>query len=195
MDVLTEQLMQQLSQEGFSRISRQIGADEHAIRSALSMVMPLLVSALSDNAARPTGARSLQQALTEDHDGSILERVAAFLNNPQTADGAGILRHVLGNRQPVVTQGVAQNTGLEADQVDDLLNIAAPLLMGALGQRQQQAGFDTGGLAAFLQEQQQIDQRDNPDLMGMLHQWLGLDSGGVNLDGVLGMVRNLLDNR
>ena len=138
MDALTKQLMQQLSGDELSQISRQIGVDERTTGSALSAATPLLISALANNASKPDGAQALHQALAKDHDGSILNDMSGFLANPQTANGAGILGHILGGQQPGVTQGLAQGTGLNSGQAGQLLQIAAPLLMGALGQQQQQ---------------------------------------------------------
>jgi hypothetical protein len=195
MDTLTQQLMQQLSGGGLSQISRQIGADEQTTGSVLSAAMPLLVSALANNASKPDGAQALHQALAEDHDGSILNDMSGFLDNPQAANGAGILGHILGSQQPVVTQGLAQNTGLNSGQVGQLLQIAAPLLMGALGQQQQQQGFDTNGLAAFLGGQQQMAQQSNPDMMSMLNSLLDVNRDGSALDDILGMVGKLFGKR
>jgi hypothetical protein len=191
MDALTQQLMQQLSGDGISQISRQIGADEQTTGSALSAAMPLLVSALANNASKPEGAQALHQALAEDHDGSILNDMSGFLGNPQAANGAGILGHVLGAQQPAVTQGLAQGTGLDSSQVGQLLQIAAPLLMGALGQQQQQQGFDTNGLSAFLGGQQQAAHQSNPDMMSMLTSLLDMNRSGSALDDILGMAGKL----
>lgn len=195
MDALTEQLMQRLGEDGLSQIGQQIGADEQTTRSALSAAMPLLLSALANNASKPDGAQSLHQALLQDHDGSILDNMSGFLINPQAANGSGILGHILGNQQPVVAQGLAQNTGLDTGQIEQLLQIAAPLLMGALGQQQQQQGFDPNGLAAFLSGQQQAVQQSNPDLMGLLNSLLDTNKSGSALDEVLGLVGKLLGGR
>ena len=72
MDDLTQQLLGQLASGGLSQISQKVGADESTTSSALSVAMPLLVSALANNAAKPDGAQSLHQALNNDHDGAIL---------------------------------------------------------------------------------------------------------------------------
>ncbi len=189
---LTQLLMQQLAGGGLSQISQQIGTDEQTTGSALSTAMPLLVSALANNASKPDGAQALHQALTEGHDGSILNNVPSFLENPQAANGAGILGHILGGQQPVVTQGLAQNTGLDSGQVGQLLQIAAPLLMGALGQQQQQQGLDANSLSAFLGGQQQMAQQSNPDMMSTLNSLLDTNRDGSALDEVLGLMGKLL---
>ncbi len=195
MDALTQQLLQQLSGDGLAQISRQIGADEQATGSALSAAMPLLVAALANNASKPAGAQALQQALAKDHDGSIFNDLPGFLSNPQAANGVGILGHIFGGQQTGVTQGLAQGTGLNSDQVGQLLQIAAPLLMGALGQQQQQQGFDTNALSAFLGGQQQLAQQSNPGVMSILNNLLDMDRDGSALDDILGMVGKLFGRR
>ena len=191
MDTITQQLMKQLSGGVLSQISKQIGADKKTTGSALSASIPLLVSALAKNASLPDGAESLHQALAEDHDGSIFDDISSFLGNIQGANGSGILGHILGSQQPVVTKGLAQGTGLNLSQIGKLLQIAAPLLMGILGKKQQQNDLDIDGLASFLGGQQKKDQQSNPDMMGMLNNLLDADGDGSSLDDILGMAGKL----
>lgn len=133
MESITQFLLQQLSNGGVTQISKEIGVDEKTTSSALSMAMPLLVTALAKNSAKPEGAQALQKALEKDHDGSILENLSGYLEKPETANGAGILGHVLGTQQLVIADRLAKTTGLKSDQVNQLMQITAPLLMGALG--------------------------------------------------------------
>jgi|WetSurSiteA1Bulk_404760.scaffolds.fasta_scaffold15353_3 hypothetical protein len=195
MDALTQQLIQQLAGEGITLISRKIGADEQTTKAALSTALPLLVSALAKNTSKTEGAQSLNQALTKDHDGSILNDVPGYLENPEAGNGAGILGHVLGSQQSVVTKGLTQGTGLNSEQVDRLLQIGAPLLMGLLGQKQQQKGLDPNGLSTYLGGQQQKAQESDPDLMGALNTLLDADKDGTALDDVIGMAAKLFGNK
>jgi len=195
MDALTQQLIQQLAGEGITQISRKIGADEQTTKAALSTALPLLVSALAKNTSKTEGAQSLNQALTKDHDGSILNDVPGFLENPEAANGAGILEHVLGSQQSTVNKGLTKGTGLNSEQVDQLLQIGAPLLMGLLGQQQQQKGFDPNGLSTYLGGQQQKAQESDPDLMGALNTLLDADKDGTALDDVIGMAAKLFGNK
>jgi hypothetical protein len=195
MDALTQQLIQQLAGEGITQISRKIGADEQTTKAALSTALPLLVSALAKNTSKAEGAQSLNQALTKDHDGSILNDVPGFLENPEAANGAGILEHVLGSQQSTVNKGLTKGTGLDSGQVDQLLQIGAPLLMGLLGQKQQQKGLDPNGLSAYLGGQQQKAQESNPDLMGTLNTLLDADKDGSALDDVIGLAGKLFGDK
>lgn len=195
MTTLTEALMQQLGNGGVSQISQQIGTDEASTSSALGMAMPLLMSALANNASQPNGAQALHQALANDHDGSILNDIPNFLQNPQAANGTGILGHVLGSQQPAVAQGMAQNTNLSSNQIGQLLQVAAPLVMGALGQQQQSQGLDASGLASLLGNQQQAAQQANPNMMSTLNQLLDMDKDGSALDDIFGFLKRLFGGR
>lgn len=190
MDDLTQGLLQQLSGGALSQISQQIGVDESATGSVLSTAMPLLMSALANNASQPDQAQALHQALGNDHDGSILNDLGGFLGDPQSANGAGILGHILGGQQSGVTQGLAQSTGLNSNQAGSLLEIAAPLVMGVLGQQQQQQGLDTDGLANFLSGQQQAINQANPMISGLLTTFLDKDKDGSFLDDLFQILLN-----
>ncbi len=191
MDALTQQLLQQLSRGGLSQISKQIGADEGATKSALSTAMPLLVAALANNASKPKGAESLHQALATDHDGSVLDNLSGFLKNPMVANGAGILKHVLGAKQAPVSKGLSKTSGLSAAQVSQLLAIAAPLIMGMLGKKQAQQGLDTASLTDFLLGQKKAQQAE-PDLAGAIGSLLG---SGKGLGGAISILGSLLRKR
>ena len=192
MDALTQQVMQQLTGSALSGVSKKIGIDQNTMQSALAVGMPLLVTALAKNASKPAGAQALHKALVKDHDGSILNNVSAYLKKPEVAQGAAILGHVLGSQQGAIAQGLAQKTGLSSDQVGQLLQIAAPLVMGALGSQTQQNNMDPKSLASYLGNQQQMAQQSQPDILGSLNTLLDANKDGSALDDVLGMAGKLL---
>jgi hypothetical protein len=195
MDAITQQLMQQLTGSAITKIGKKIGTDKNTATEALSMAMPLIMSALANNASKPEGAQALHQALNQDHDGSILNNVPGYLRNPQAANGAGILKHVLGTQQPTVAQGLAKGTGLSSEQIAQLLQIAAPLIMGALGKQQQQQGFDPNGLSSYLGNQRQAVQQSNPNLMGVVNNLLDFNQDGSAIDDIIGVVGSLLKKK
>jgi hypothetical protein len=184
MNALTQMLTQQLAGGVLSQLSNKIGADHGTTGAAISMAIPLIVSALARNASTPSGAQSLNQALATDHDGSILDDVSGYINNSESADGAGILGHVFGNQRSDVENGLAQSTGLDPGAAGQLLETVAPLVMGALGKQQQQQGLDANGLSAYLGGQHQEAQAAAPDLMGMLGGLLDSNKDGSVLDDV-----------
>lgn len=191
MSSLVSFLTEQLAGGGMSEISKKIGADESSTANAVSMALPVLFSALSQNAAQPGGAQALQQALAKDHDGGILDDVMGFLSGNQGGAGAAILKHVLGDRRSGVETKIAQQSGLSLQSVGPLLEMLAPLVMGALGRSQQQQGFDLGGLLSFLGGQQQASQQAAPGVLGMLENALDADKDGSVLDDLGGLAGKL----
>jgi hypothetical protein len=184
MNGLTEMLTQQLAGSAISQISSKIGADQGTTGKAVAIAIPLLISALARNSSTPEGAQALNQAVAKDHDGSILDNLMGFLGNTQSANGSGILGHVLGGRRNDVETGLAQTTGLAPSAAGQLLETVAPLVMGALGKTQQQQGLDADGLSAFLGSQNQQAQSASPDLMGMLGSFLDSNNDGSVMDDV-----------
>lgn len=191
MDVIT----QAIGGDTVKQMSRQLGTDERSTDDAISAALPLLLSALAKNSAQPQGASALHQALSNDHDGSVLDDLPALLGNPQAGPGAGILRHVLGDRQDLAQQAVAKTGGMDAGSANQLLTMLAPIVMGALGRAQRQQGLDAGSLGSLLQSERQGLQQTVPGPMGLVTQLLDKDGDGSVVDDISGMVGKLMGNR
>lgn len=188
MNDLLGTLSQQLSGPVIEQISKQLGADPKTAQSAVNAALPMLLGAISRNAASPKGAQALTNAL-DNHDGSILnDLLGAVSSQDKVVDGTKILGHVLGNRQGNVQQGLSQLSGLSADNSAQLLAMLAPVVMGALGQTKQSNGFGVDDIAALLGGQQQ--HFDGP--LGSLVSLLDADGDGNVIEDVLGMGSNLL---
>ncbi|MCU0648304.1 MAG: DUF937 domain-containing protein [Gemmatimonadaceae bacterium] len=192
MSGILDGLLGQLGGPALSQISKQIGADDATSNNAIAAALPVLMGALAKNASSGDGATALINALQKKHDGSILDDVAGALGNAQTgAAGAGILKHVLGDKQNAAAAGVAQASGLDPAKAGALLSMLAPVVMGALGKAQRSGGLDAGGLAAMLgQERQRM-----PAAAGGLLSMLDRDGDGSVVDDVLGMAGKFLGKR
>ena len=195
MSSILDMLTSQLGGSAVRQIAGKIGADENSTGKALSAAMPLLLTALSRNAANPQGAESLHHALSSDHDGGILDDVTGFLGNSASGNGAGILKHALGGQRGTVEQGIAQASGLNSSSAGSLLEMVAPLLMGALGKTTTQQGLDANGLAQFLGGQQQAAESQSPDIMGMLGGLLDQNKDGNVMDDVTRLAGKFFERR
>ena len=182
MNAITEMITQQLSGSAVRTIAQRFGISETAAATAVQIGVPLIVAALARNASEPQGAASLHEAINNDHDGSILDNVASYLGNPQSANGAGILGHVFGNQQPAIESNLAQATGMDQTSAGNLLATLAPLVMGSLGKAQQQNELDPSGLSSLLESQQQEAQANAPDVMSMLGSMLDQNKDGSSID-------------
>jgi hypothetical protein len=182
MNVISQVITQRLAGAAAGQMAQRLGISESTAQIAVQMAVPLIVSALARNAAQPQGAQDLHDAVASDHDGSILENLTGYLGNPQAANGSGILGHVLGEQRPAVENQLAQATGLDPTSAGGLLEMIAPVVMGAVGREQQQSGLDAQGLGQYLGDQQQQAQAANPDLMGTLNSMLDSNRDGSVAD-------------
>ena len=179
------------------QLSQQIGANPQQTGSAIQAALPMLLAGLHQNAQQPGGAEALLGALQRDHDGSVLSNLGGLLGGQvggQTSNGAGILGHVLGDRQDAAQGAVAQASGLGTGQVATLMAMLAPMVMGALGHMQRSQGLNASGLAGMLQGEHASATQSQPDLMGLASQLLGSGAGasGGGLDQMLKGIGGLL---
>lgn len=186
---MLDMLQQQLGGDAVKQISAQLGTDHGATQTAIAAALPMLVGALARNAQDPAQAGALANALSKDHDGSILNDVAGYLGRGGTgADGSGILGHVLGGRTDAVATGLSQASGIDPAKATALLSMLAPLVMGALGKAQRQGSLDPGGLASMLGREHQQAMDAAPGVMGMLGKFLDRNNDGSILDDVGGLL-------
>ena len=109
MRVATSDVQQVLDRES-DQIASRIGADPSETRQAIALAIPALLAGLRQQAAAP--GSGLQQAVLQDHDGSLLDDIAGYLQgtsnlSPRTTDGEGILGHVVGDRQPELQRALS----------------------------------------------------------------------------------------
>jgi hypothetical protein len=157
-------LSSQLGPETVQAISRQLGVDPATAQQAIAAAVPMLTGGLARNAAQPGGAAAIQQAVTRDHDGSLLDDVA-------------------GGNQNRAAAGLSQATGLDMGKAAQLLMMLAPLVMGALGRHANQNGLDAGGISDILQSSHAQAQAQAPaGLGGILGGLLDQDHDGSVMD-------------
>lgn len=191
MDAISQIITQQLAGSASRQIATRLGISEGTAQMAVQIAVPLILAGLARNAARPEGAQALHQAVANDHDGSILDNLMGYLGNPEGANGAGILGHVLGGQRGAIENNLAQDTGLDQGSAGSLMELVAPVVMGAVGRTQQQSGLDSSGLAQYLGEQQQ-QQAAAPGMMGMLGSLLDSNQDGNVTDDLARIAGNYL---
>jgi hypothetical protein len=171
--------------------SKETGASEEKTSSVLNMAMPLLLGAMHKNAKSEQGASNLMSALSNKHDGSILDNLGSILGGDGVDrnvknDGEGILSHVLGGKQSMIQQTIAQKVGVDADTVGQILKIAAPIVLGFLGKKKQENNInEASGLLSMLGGLLGGESGDHQNLITSL-----LDSNGDGsvIDDVSGMI-------
>ena len=182
MNAITQMITQQLAGGAVRSISQRLGISESAANTAVQIAVPLILTALARNASNKQGAEDLHNAINNDHDGSIFDNLSSYLGNPETGNGAGILGHVFGSQEPAIANNLAQASGLDQSSANGVLETVAPLVMGALGQAQQQQALDPSGLSNLLESQQQQAQETAPGVIGMLGSMLDQNKDGSAMD-------------
>lgn len=205
---LQDLLGNQQGSEAVEQISQNVGAEPSAVNSAIQMALPAILGGLANNAATPEGAQSLNNALEQDHDGSLLNNLGGLGSlifgganqqqqqqtaPPRQADAGGILGHVFGNNQGQVAQQISNQSGLNSGQVAQILMMLAPIVMSYLGRQKQQQGLDAGGLSNWLGGQQQQIQKSPQG--GFLESMLDRDGDGSSMDDIASMAMNYMTNR
>lgn len=208
---LQDLLGQQQGNEAVDEISKNVGADNSAVSSAIQLALPALMNGLASNASTPQGAESLNTALEQDHaGGGVLGNLGGLAGMifgggqettpPPEADAGGILGHVLGNNQGQVAQDVSSKTGLGIGQVAQILMMLAPIVMGYLGRQKQEQNVGADGLGGMLGgllggSQQTEPQSSGNSMIDMASGMLDRDRDGSSLDDIASMAYKYVTNK
>ncbi len=192
MEGLLDLINSDLGKQIISGVSQQSGASQGQTADVLTMALPVLMGAMRKNASTPEGARGLLGALShQKHSGGILDNLGDLfqggVDKSVMEDGAGILGHVLGAKRPAVQNALSQESGLDAGSIGQILEVAAPILMGFLGKQTQQANIsDANGLGSLLSGVMGAEQPKQSQ--SLIEQLIDADGDGSIIDDVAGMV-------
>ncbi|MBV7268180.1 DUF937 domain-containing protein [Winogradskyella luteola] len=172
-------------------VSGSTGTDQSKTSSVLTMALPVLMKAMERNASTPEGAQGLMGALSNKHDGSILDNLGGLfgggVDEEVKTDGDKILGHVLGQRRQGVEKVIGEKSGLDMGSVANILKVAAPILMGVLGKQAREKNVssqsDLGGLLGGL-----LGGNDTKQEQSFLEKILDADGDGSVVDDVAGMI-------
>ncbi|MEO9893341.1 DUF937 domain-containing protein [Aurantibacter sp.] len=188
LDLLSSPMGKQL----ISGVAGQTGQSTDQTGSVLSMALPVLLGAMKKNAATPEGAQGLMSALSSgQHDGGILDNLSGLfgggVDQSVMDDGAGILGHVLGSKQPQVENALSSKSGMDAGTIGTILKVAAPLLMGYLGKQTKESNVsDANGIGDLLGSVMGGGQAANKQ-QSLIESFLDSDGDGSILDDVASM--------
>ncbi|GJM15081.1 MAG: hypothetical protein DHS20C13_04080 [Thermodesulfobacteriota bacterium] len=180
MSELFEEITRSISRSsGINQLGRRVGTSEENATGALSAAFPVLLEALTKNASRPDEAESLKNAISRDHDGSILDSLDDLINDPDHGPGDGILGHIFGSKRSRVESSMGKSFGLDSSTMSTILKIAAPIIMGAIGRSLKSRGsVDSGSLREMLNNDTNEMKRMEPNSMSAIEQMLDTDGDG-----------------
>jgi hypothetical protein len=190
MSNVLEDLLSHIDPATVGQIAGQLGVDEGTAQSGIQAALPLLLGGLARNTQSDDGAQSLASALSNDHDGSILDDLLGAVSGYQSGPGAAILGHIFGSQQQGVAGAVGQALG--GGNGAALLQMLAPIVLGYLGRQQQSQGLDPSGLAGLLGGHQQSVESQGGGALGLIGQLLDGNHDGSPIDDIIGMAGRFL---
>ena len=163
------------------QVGQRFGLSDDQTSSALNQLVPALMAGLQRNASQEGGVGSLLDALKGGNHAEYLDKPATLGAEATTEDGNSILGHIFGSKDVsrAVASHAAQQTGIGADVLKQMLPVVAAMVMGGLSK--QTASVPSGG-----------SQTTAGGLLGSL---LNQSSSGSMADGIVGMLGRFLNNR
>lgn len=118
-------------------------------------------------------------------------------NSNLSSDGSGILRHVLGGKDNKVAEFISKSTGMSASQAANLMQLAAPLVMGMLSRQQKQNNMNPSELSKMLKRSTREVKQTDPKNMSMIERMLDRDGSVMNEVGEMGksILKNWMSGR
>lgn len=188
---IRELFEKQVSGVLIDQVSKQFGINDNSQAStAVDTAFSTLINAISKNASTDQGAQSLNNALENDHDGSILNDLAGFLSgsnqpsNTSMLNGSGILNHVLGSNQSNVIEMVSKMANIDPAKANQLLGMVAPVVMGMLGQEKQQNNLNPANINDYLTTQTAKQTAKTPTNTDFITKFLDADGDGSIMDEI-----------
>lgn len=139
-----------------SKAASFLGEDAGATEKALSMVLPSVLGGLANQAANVNDASKLLNSIqTQGHDGNLLDSLGLLLGGGSLTQGLlntgeGITEGLFGNKVGGIIDWIASFAGIKAGSASGLMNMAAPIILGALGKQVQSNGLNAQGLMGLL---------------------------------------------
>ena len=180
LDLLTNQLG---NENVLKELSKTANAEPSQIQKAVSLGVPALLESLVRNAKTEEGALSLAKAL-DSHKDDKVDDIEGFLKNVDMEDGSKILGHILGGNKQKVQKNLAAQTGLQDNQVQDILKQLAPLLLGSLGKQKASKNVGSDGLQNMLAGVLAGQASKNNGIMDSVTKLLDADDDGSIVDDV-----------
>jgi hypothetical protein len=150
---LTSVVTQLLTPEVIGQVASFLGIDRSAAQKAVGAAVPTTLASLADLVATPAGISQLSKLLSQPQASPTdLLRNSDAQGLAQT--GSAMLSGLLGNKTiDTMAQALGRFAGTGESGGRSLLGVIGPMVLGALGQQQRDAGLDANGLASLLRSQ------------------------------------------
>jgi OmpA-OmpF porin, OOP family len=133
-----------------------LGESESSVSSALGSIMPTLLGSVLDKSSNPSGAQGIMDMVGKLDLGALSNIAGLFGGGASSVNGllnsgGGIVESLLGNKMGGAIDIISKLSGMKSGSTSSLLKMAAPLLMGVIGN--QVKGKGLSGLTDLLMGQ------------------------------------------
>ena len=150
-------VLQYLPPDVIMKIAHSLGLDRDIALKMVKGAVPALLASFADVVSSPGGPRQFAGALAQQQPGALdgFRNLLGTSSQRAAVDsGSNLLSGLLGGGTlDGLTQSISKFSGASDSQSKSLLGLLGPLVLGALGQQQRNAGLDSAGLASMLMSQ------------------------------------------
>lgn len=142
--------------ELIGKASSMLGESDNAVTKALGGIIPSLLGGLLDKTSSSEGAATVAQLAKETVEQGIAGNLAGLLGDTDglLAKGAGLLSGLFGkDASSLLGNVIAQFSGVKNTSAGSLLSMAAPAVLGMLGNHAKNNNLDAAGMGSLLSSQ------------------------------------------
>jgi len=174
---ILDSLMGMLGPQVVGPVASQLGESTETVQRGLQTGSAAMLAGLAAKVGQPGFLSQIFGMITNPANTSgALSSITSNLgslasgatSSPLGSLGGQFLSSIFGSNMSTVTDTIGRSTGLASGKVGSLLSMAAPLVLGVLGQHVRQNGLSAGDLGNMLKAEAPSFQRFLPAGLGSL---------------------------
>ena len=174
---ILDSLMGMLGPQVIAPVASQLGESTETVQRGLQTGSAAMLAGLAAKVGQPGFLSQIFGLITNPANtsgalSSIMSNPTSLLSgttsSPLGGLGSQFLSNIFGSNMSSVTDAIGRSTGLASGKVGSLLSMAAPLVLGVLGQHVRQNGLSAGDLGNTLKAEASSFQRFLPSGLGSL---------------------------
>jgi OmpA-OmpF porin, OOP family len=184
---LLDIIKSQIGGELIEKAANFVGEEGSVTKKALELIMPSILGGITQQAKEPINAEALLNNIKGGgHDGSIFDTVGNLLGGGSATQGfldsgESIVDGLFGNKTSGIVDWIAAFTGIKTGSASGLMNMIAPLVMGAIGKQVVGGNLGVSGLTSLLDGQSSIIQKALPAGLSSVLGLTDLAKGGPSV--------------
>ena len=171
---LLEIVKNQFSPALFAKIAGLVGEKSGDTQKAIDILLPSVLGGLANKATTLTGADNLLDMINEGgHDGRIFDTLTTLLGGGIATQGVlrignDVVNTLFGDKLSGIVDWVSTQTNIKTGSASSLMNLAAPLLMGAIGKQLDGKGNASSVIALLGSQLPHLKNAIPNELLGLL---------------------------